>query len=417
MSKPWLHIIGIGEDGMAGLAPAAIALVKSAEVIFGGDRHHALSADVKAERIAWPSPFDAMIDTICSYKGRRVVVLVSGDPLWYSVGARIGRVIASEDICYHPQLSAFQYAACRMGWSLADVETLTIHGRPAEQIIPYFSPGTRLLILTKDRNSPQVVAELLHRQGYEKSTMSVLAAMGGVQEKRFDGMAEDWTGTVPDLHTLAVECVAGPAASVYPKTGLPDDAFCHDGMITKQAVRALTLAKLAPQRGQLLWDIGVGCGSVAIEWMRAAREARAIGIERLAKRRSYAAQNALALGTPALVLIDGEAPDALVGLDRPEAVFIGGGISEAVIEKSVEALKPGGRLVANAVTLESEAILAKAFERTGGELQRIGIQTAQVLGPFHGWNSAMPVTQWCYGKPFEKISSKVAKTKLERKPL
>jgi len=404
MTTPWLDIIGIGEDGMAGLSEAARALVENAEVIIGGDRHHKLSPGVKAQRVSWPSPFDAMIEKIRSFKGRRVVVLVSGDPLWYSVGARIGRAIDPAEIHYHPQLSAFQLAACRMGWSLPDVETLTVHGRPHEQIVSKLSPGVKLLILTKDATSPKTIANLLCAHGYDNSPMSVLAAMGGSEEKRFEGLANDWAHEVPDLHTLAVECVAGPDARILPKTGLPDDVFFHDGMITKRAVRAVTLAKLAPQRGELLWDIGVGCGSVAIEWMRAANEARAIGIEPRSERRDLAAKNALALGTPALKLIDGVAPDALVGLKNPDAVFIGGGISQRVIDYCFELLKPNGRLVANCVTLEGEAILLAAFENLGGELQRIGVQSAEPLGSLHSWKSAMAVTQWSIVKPWENTS-------------
>lgn len=399
--KPWLHIIGIGEDGMAGLAPAAIGLVESAEVIIGGDRHHKLSSGVKAERVAWPSPFDAMIDKIRSFKGRRVVVLVSGDPLWYSVGARIGRAIDRHEICYHPQLSAFQLAACRMGWSLADVETLTIHGRPAEQIVSWFAPGQRLLVLTKDASSPDAVATLLCDHGYGNSRMSVLAAMGGRDEMRFDGIAESWNAMVPDLHTLAIECVGGPAARILPKTGLPDDVFCHDGKMTKQSVRAMTLARLAPQRGELLWDIGVGSGSVAIEWIRAARDARAIGIEPKAERRQFAALNALALGAPGLKLIDGSAPDALGDLERPDAIFIGGGASSALIDYCIEKLKPLGRLVVNAVTLESEALLFETYRKQGGELQRVNIQSVAALGSFTSWKSAIPVTQWVFVKPWK----------------
>lgn len=400
MKTPWLHIIGIGEEGIDGLSPAAVSLVENAEVIIGGDRHHELSSRVDAERVAWPSPFDAMIDKIRSFKGKRVVVLVSGDPLWYSVGARIGRAIDPTEICYHPQLSAFQLAASRMGWSLADVETLTIHGRPAEQIVHWFSPGARLLVLTKDKTSPKSVASLLCDNGYGKAKMSVLAAMGGEQELRFDGVAESWGYDVPDLHTLAIECVAGPGARCLPKTGLPDDVFSHDGKMTKQGVRAITLAKLAPQRGELLWDVGVGCGSVAIEWMRGARDARAIGIEPRADRSSIAAQNALALGTPALQLIDGFAPQALEGLATPDAVFIGGGISAEVIDKCRDVLKPLGRLVVNAVTLESEAIIHAKYQELGGDLQRINIQSATPLGPFESWKSAMPVTQWSWTKPW-----------------
>jgi precorrin-6Y C5,15-methyltransferase (decarboxylating) len=398
MTAPWLHIIGIGEDGMAGLSPAARTLVETADVIVGGDRHHALSTNVMAERIAWPSPFDAMIDTLKSLKGRRAVVLVTGDPLWYSVGARITKGIPASQIAFHPQLSAFQFAACRMGWSLADVETLTIHGRPAEQIVPFFAPGARLIVLTKDASSPATVARLLSGRGYGPSRLTVLAAIGGPEEARFAGTAETWNVDVTDFHTLAVECIAGTNAQVLPLTGLPDSAFRHDGKMTKRAIRALALSRLVPQRGALLWDIGCGCGSVAIEWMRGAREARAIGIEPRADRRAIAAENALMLGAPALELLEGEAPAALSGLRPPDAVFIGGGITTETIEAAIAALRPFGRLVANAVTLESEAVLLEAFSRHGGELERIAVQAAEPVGPYHGWRAAMPVTQWSWRK-------------------
>lgn len=398
MSEPWLHVIGIGEEGFESLSPAARSLVQAAEVIVGGDRHHTLAPGLKAERVAWPSPFDAMIGSLRSLKGRRVVVLVTGDPLWYSVGARITKAIPAQEIRFHPQLSAFQFAACRMGWSLADVETLTIHGRPAEQIVPYFGPAARLLVLTRDRTSPAAVAGLLAQRGYGASRMTVLAALGGPREARFDGTAEDWNIEVPDFHTLAVECIAGDGAVPLPRTGLPDAAFRHDGKMTKQTVRALVLAKLVPVRGGLLWDIGAGCGSVAIEWMRAAPEARAIGIEPRADRRAMAAENALALGAPAFKLVDGTAPEALHDLPSPDAVFIGGGLSRATVDAALEALKPFGRLVANAVTLESEAILLAAFEKCGGELVRVAAQTAEPVGGFHGWKPAMPVTVWSWRK-------------------
>lgn len=394
MSKPWLHIVGIGEDGMDGLSPAARALVEAAEVIVGGDRHHGLSDKVRAERVAWPSPFDAMIDRIRSYKGRRIVVLVTGDPLWYSVGARITKAIPAEEIHFHPQLSAFQWAACRLGWSLPDVETLTAHRRAAEQIVPYFHPGARLLVLTRDRTSPGVIAQMLAQRGYGASRMAVLAALGGPNEQRFDGVADGWDAEVPDFHLLAVECIGGEDAQVLPRTGLPDEAFRSDGRMTKQAVRALTLARLVPLRDALLWDIGSGCGSVGIEWMRAAPEARAIGIEPRADRRAIAAENALALGAPKFEMVDGRAPDALADLPAPDAVFIGGGVSEAVIAASLKALKPFGRLVANAVTLESEAVLLEARQDFGGELTRIAVQHADPVGGYHGWRPQMPVTQW-----------------------
>ena len=391
----WLHIIGIGEDGMDGLTVDARALVESAEVIIGGDRHHKLSPNVTAERLKWPSPFDAMIDEIKRHKGRRLVILVTGDPLWYSVGARILRAIPADEITFHPQLSAFQWASTRMGWSLADTETLTVHGRPAEQVIPYLAPCARLLLLTKNEGTPADIARILTSQGYGASQLTVLGALGGPNESRIDGTAADWEAEAPAFHLLAVEVLADDDATLIPRgPGLPDDAFAHDGKMTKQEVRAATLAKLWPRRKAMLWDIGSGCGSVAIEWMRAARDAEAIGLEPNAKRRALAQENALKLGAPRLKLIDAKAPEGLADLPTPDAIFIGGGLSPAVIAASITALPRHGRLVANAVTLESEAILIAAHAEHGGELTRIAISRAEPVGPFRGWRPLMTVTQW-----------------------
>lgn len=398
MTSPWLDIIGIGEDGMDGLCAGARTLVESAEVIIGGERHHGLAPNIKAERLAWPSPFDAMIEVINALKGKRVVVLVTGDPLWYSVGARILKAIPADEIAFHPQLSAFQWAACRMGWSIPDVETLTVHGRAAEQIIAFFAPGARLLVLTKDRTSPATIGALLAARGYGQSRLTVLAAMGGADEQRIEMRAHSTHDNAPDFHTLAVECIAGDDAQILPRTGLPDEAFIHDGKITKRAVRALALAKLVPLRGQLLWDIGSGCGSIGIEWMRSAPEALAIGLDPQEKRRAMAAQNALALGTPKLDLRDICAPEGLAGLPAPDAVFIGGGLSAQTIQIAIDRLKPFGRLVVHAVTLESEAVLLEAFAKHGGELQRVSIESAEPVGTFYGWRPSMPVTQWFWEK-------------------
>ena len=391
----WLHIVGIGEDGMDGLAPATRAVVEAAEVIVGGERHHRLSGALAAERLSWPSPFDDVIGTLKGLRGRRVVVLATGDPLWFSVGARIGRAIDPAEIFYHPQLSAFQLAAARMGWSMADVETLTVHGRPAEQMIAFIQPGARLLILTTGAGTPGQIAALLSARGFGKSPMAVMAAMGGAQEARFDGVAESWDHRVPDFNTLAVECVAGPDAALLPRVpGLADEMFEHDGTMTKREVRAVTLARLMPMRGALLWDVGAGCGSVAIEWMRAASDARAIGIEPRAERRALAGANALALGTPKLELVDGKAPAAFAHLEAPDAVFLGGGLTGEVYDAAWAALKPLGRLVANAVTLESEAVLVGLHARHGGDLVRLSIERAGPLGAFRGWRPLRPVTQW-----------------------
>lgn len=399
MSTPWLHIVGIGEDGMDGLTPATRAVVEAAEVIVGGDRHHELSGQVTAERLAWPSPFDALIDQLRGLKGRRVVVLATGDPLWFSVGARIGRALPAGEITFHPQLSAFQLAAARMGWSIADVETLTVHGRPVEQMIAFIQPDQRLLVLTTGSDTPAQIARFLTARGFGRSRMTVLASMGGPQEQRFDGTAEGWDHDVPAFNTLAVDCIAAPDAALLPRVpGLADDLFRQDGTMTKQEVRAATLAKLMPMRGALLWDIGCGCGSVAVEWMRAARYARAVGIEPRADRRALAAENALALGTPKLALIEGQAPEALAGLEAPDAVFIGGGLSVAVFEAAWAALRPLGRFVANAVTLESEAVLIALHKAHGGQLVKLQVNRAEPVGGpqtgLTGWRPLMPVTQW-----------------------
>lgn len=395
MAERWLHIVGIGEEGLDGLTPATRAVVEAAEVIIGGDRHHDLSQKVTAERLSWPSPFDALIDQLQSFKGRRVVVLATGDPLWYSVGARIGRSIDPAEITYHPQLSAFQLAAARMGWSLADVETLTVHGRPVEQMIAFIQPDQRLIVLTTGSETPGKIAAFLTERGFGKSAMTVLAAMGGEQEERFDGLAESWSHQVPEFNTLAIDCVAAPDCALLPRVpGLADDLFQHDGTMTKQEIRAATVAKLMPMRGALLWDIGTGCGSVAVEWMRAARYARAIGIEPRADRRVMAAANALALGTPKLEIVEGEAPTALDGLPAPDAVFVGGGLTDAVFETAWKALRPLGRLVANSVTLESEAQLIALHAKHGGELVRLQIHRADPVGGLTGWRPSMPVVQW-----------------------
>lgn len=395
MTEPWLHIVGIGEDGLDGLTPAARAVVEAAEVIIGGDRHHSLSDTVTAERVSWPHPFDALIGQLLDLKGKRVVVLATGDPLWYSVGARIGRAIDPREITYHPQLSAFQLAAARMGWSMPDVETLTVHGRPVEQMIAFIQPSQRLLVLTTGKETPNQIARFLSERGFGQSKMTVLAAMGGPDEARFDGIAADWSHDVPAFNTLAVDCVAAPDAALLPRVpGLSDDLFRHDGTMTKQEVRAATLAKLMPMRGALLWDVGCGCGSVAVEWMRAARYAHAIGIEPRADRRVMAADNAMALGTPRLEIIEGNAPEALSGLKSPDAIFIGGGLSAETFEACWTALRPLGRLVCNAVTLESEAILIDLHKRHGGQLVKLQVNRAEPIGPLTGWRPLMPVTQW-----------------------
>ncbi len=396
-TKPWLSLVGIGEDGLAGLTPAARALVDDAELLVGGERHLAMLPEDGCERLAWSSPFSASLEEVVARRGNRVCILTSGDPLWYGVGATLLQHIPRAEVSILPGRSAFTLAAARLGWPLAEVETLTLHGRPLALLQSFIQPGAKLLALSEDAKTPAAVADLLTERGYGQSLMTVLEHLDGAQERRVDGRAAEWSANdLADLNTLAIDCVAGPDTMLLPRTpGLPDDAFRHDGQMTKREVRAATLSALVPVAGQLLWDVGAGCGSVAVEWLRAAPRSRAIAIERKAERRAMIAENAECLGTPSLQIVAGDAPAALDGLEAPDAVFIGGGTSnEDLIAACWQALKPGGRLVANAVTLEGEQALLAWQKQRGGSLTRIAISRAEPVGPFRGWRPAMPVTQY-----------------------
>jgi precorrin-6Y C5,15-methyltransferase (decarboxylating) len=286
-----------------------------------------------------------------------------------------------------------------MGWPLETCLTTSVHGRPVDSLVPLFGPGARLIVLARDGETPAKVAQLLCDNGYGASPMTALSHMQGHREARIDAPADSWDATPDKFHTLCVTCTpdagAGPLLRAH---GLPDEAFVHDGKMTKQEVRALTLSRLSPARDELLWDIGCGCGSVSVEWMRAAPGARAIGLEPDGKRRSLAGQNASRLGTPGLVLVNATAPDGLAGLEPPDAIFIGGGLSEQTAEASLAALKPHGRLCANAVTLESEQLLTKLHRQHGGQLVRLSVARAEPVGRMTGWKPLMPVTQWSLTK-------------------
>jgi precorrin-6Y C5,15-methyltransferase (decarboxylating) len=397
----WLNIVGIGEDGLEGLSAAARALVDTAEVLAGGERHLAMiPADHPAERMAWSAPFHGALEELQRLEGQRVTVLATGDPMHYGVGATIAREMPDAIAAVIPSPSAFSLAAARMGWALQDAACLTLHGRAAETLFLHLFPGARLLILSEDGDTPARVGAMLTARGFGASRMTVLEHMGGAREARRDGLAREWgDGPVAALNTITVECVAAPDAALFSCVpGLPDDAFEHDGKMTKREVRAATLAALAPLPGQLLWDVGAGCGSVAVEWMRAG--GRAIGIENNPDRTAMAARNAAVLGVPGLKLVIGDAPETLEGLDAPDAVFIGGGISTpGVFEVCWEALAKGGRLVANTVTIEGEAELSDLHDEHGGDMMRLGVSRLSPVGRLHGWKPFMPVTQWRVTKP------------------
>jgi len=401
--KRWLSIVGIGEDGLAGLSPAARALVDAAEIVVGGERHLDMVPEDGRERIAWPSPLSELVSRLTDYRGRDVAILATGDPMLFGIGTTLARSFDPAEMTIIPGLSAFSLAASRLAWPLERVEMVTLHGRPLQKLALHLYPGAKLLILSHDAETPAAVAAWLEERGFGESRMIALSHMGGEREARLEGMAESWKGEVADFNTLAVECTAGPEARWQPRTaGLPDEAFEHDGKMTKREFRALAIAKLEPHPGALLWDIGAGAGSVAIEFMRAAPHARAIALEPRPERRAMAGRNAEALGVPELDIRHGEAPAALAGLPAPDAVFVGGGVTPQTLEAASAALKAGGRLVAHAVTLESEEVLLAASAAHGGELTRLAVSRAESIGAYRGWRSAMPVTQWAWRKEGER---------------
>ena len=401
MSAPRLTVIGLGEDGLDGLGPAARALIASAEVLVGGERHQALVGAHGAERLGWHFPLEPLMAELQARRGQRVVVLATGDPMCFGIGSTLARHLAPSEMRIIPALSAFALACARLGWPRHTVETLTLHGRPLALLHGWLMPGQRLLLLANDGESPAQVAAAVAARGFGPSRLVVLAHMGGPKEERFEATAETWRqARAPDLNTIALECRAGPEARPLPRApGLPDEAYRHDGQLTKCEVRALTLARLMPFAGQRLWDVGAGAGSIAIEWLRAAPNTSAVAVEREAARIANIAENALALGTPMLEIVEGEAPAALAALAPPDAVFIGGGLGDETVDLCWRALAAGGRLVANAVTLAGERCLADAQARYGGELVRIAVSRAAPLGGRTGWRPLMPVTQWAAVKP------------------
>ncbi len=396
----WITVIGIGEGGLESLSAEARAIVAKAEVLVGGDRHLAMVRDAAATKIAWGKKFKETVASIEQYRGQKVVVLASGDPMHFGAGRHLFDYFDEREITIVPSPGAFSLAAARMGWSVPDATCLTVHGRPLELVNLYLRPDARLLVLSWDGATPGKLAALLTKKGFGGSTMSVLEHMGGAAENRIDGRAEAWTiERTADLNVIAVACVAAPDAVFWSRApGLPERAFKSDNMITKREVRAATIAALAPLPGETLWDVGAGSGSVGVEWLRLEPSAKAVAIERNAERAGFARANATDLGVPSLRVVEADAPDAFAGLledgEAPNAMFVGGGISKVgLLDACWKILKPGGRLVANAVTLEAQGALLAFRRQHGGALTGISVSRDEAVGRLSGLRPAMTVWQ------------------------
>ena len=395
----WLTIIGIGEDGWEGISNRARLSIKSAEVIVGSERLLKLLPKTKAEIHEWPQPFSAMVDRIKPLTSHNTVILATGDPMNYGVARKLMEFIPFSEMTIIPHISVFSLAASRMGWSLPDCDTLTLHGRPAANFETFIQPEAKLIVLTADASTIPEIARRLEARGFDQSHITVLENLDG--NKEHVSKYSPYTD-YSDLNTVAIQCIASPNAKIYSRlAGLPDDAFIHDGQLTKREVRAATLAALAPAPDQLLWDIGAGCGSVSIEWMRSTRGCAAIAFEHNTDRLNMIAQNMDALGTPRLKVIAGKAPETFLNIPAPHAVFIGGGVGNAgVFETAWDKLRPAGRLVANVVTIEGEMHLYDLQEKHGGDLVKIEISNLTSVGPYRALKPRMAVTQWRVQKPW-----------------
>jgi precorrin-6B C5,15-methyltransferase / cobalt-precorrin-6B C5,C15-methyltransferase len=401
-AKRWLSIIGIGEDGLDGLSPAARTLIAQASLIVGGRRHLSLVAAVtKSETLVWPSPPQVAFPAILAHRGASVCVVATGDPFFYGIGSLLARDVPAEEILCLPGVSSFSLAASRLGWAVQDCTLVTLHGRAIERIIPHFQPHARILALSWDETTPKRLAELLVRHRLGDTRITVCEAMSGPRERLRQATADDFAlEGIDPLNLVALEFTAAAQGRIIPLApGLPDAWFEHDGQLTKQDVRAVTLAALAPRQGEMLWDIGAGSGSVGIEWMLACPANRTVAIERDPVRAERIARNAAALGVPDLSIVEGSAPGVLQGLPQPDAVFIGGGATRGTIDSAWAALPGGGRIVVNSVTIETQAELIHRLKTLGGSIKTIQIAHVDAVGGFHAMRPAMAVTQWSTTKP------------------
>jgi precorrin-6B C5,15-methyltransferase / cobalt-precorrin-6B C5,C15-methyltransferase len=388
-SNPWLTIIGIGEDGLAGLSEASRKALDRAETVFGGERHLKL-AHVDGRGKAWPVPFDAAC--VLARRGRPTVVLASGDPFWHGAGGSLAAQLAPGEYTAHPAPSTFSLAAARLGWRLEEIACIGLHAAPFERLVPLLARGVRIICLVRDAKAAVDLAQWLTARGFGASKFWTLAALGGERESVTKTRAETYAASSTEA-PLAVAIEADGAAGLSRASGLADDLFKHDGQITKRPVRALALSALAPRPNELLWDIGAGSGSISVEW--ALCGGSAIAIEAREDRATNIKANAASFGLAhKIAVVTGHAPAALAGLEKPDAVFIGGGLDAAMFEVLWPLLTEGTRLVAHAVTLETEAFLSSLHQRHGGELMRVEISHAAPLGRMRSWEASRPIVQW-----------------------
>lgn len=402
-ATPWLSVIGVGENGLDGLSSTARTLIAQAEYVFGGARHLGLVAPLPQGRcVAWPTPFSAGVQQVLALRGHSVVVLASGDPFFYGVGGVLARSLEAGEMLCLPAPSSVALACARLGWAQEQCHVVSVCGRPMARLRPFLQPRARLIVLSADAQTPRELARWLVELGLGTVRCSVMEALGGPNERCRSFMAKDGPpDDVASLNLLAVDVPAEVTEACLPRcSGLPDTCFEHDGQLTRQEIRAVTLSALAPRAGELLWDIGGGAGSVSIEWMLAAQGCRAITLESVPERAARIVRNAQALGVPDLHVVQARAPDGLGGLDTPDAVFVGGGASRpGVLEQAWAALRPGGRMVVNAVVVETEARLVQAMQEWGGRLTRLSVARLDGVGGFHAFRPAMTVTQWVASKP------------------
>lgn len=405
MSARLVTVVGIGADGWDGLAATSQAALRGADVVVGGKRHlDYLPAEVAAERVPLPSPLvPALPGLLAAHAGRTLCLLASGDPMFYGIGATLTREAPDVRLRVLPHLSSAALACAKLGWPAEDVEVVSAVGRPLAAVRALLAPSRRLLILSAGVDTPGELAALLTDAGFGASRLAVLSRLGGPDAAVVTGTAAGWdatAGAYDALNLVAVACGSDDAVPLRSRVpGLPDEAYDHDGQLTKREVRAVTLARLAPLPGQLLWDVGGGAGSIGIEWMRSERSARAVSIEERPDRSERIVANAVALGVPDLQVVTGAAPDALKDLPAPDAVFVGGGAGDpGVLDACWDALRPGGRLVVNAVTLQTEALVLERQAELGGDLVKLAISRTAAVGGFTVWRPQAPVTQWTVRK-------------------